>query len=531
MYGDGKHVCTISQTPECADVPPTANFFQRQRCVVRGLVLPSARHHGAALFIRSLQRLHKERARHASCVWHPYSPIKYYWDCMQLFFVFAVFLYMPVQVFIKCPNYYDPFILFTDALAFLNVCSLFVTGYLEHEHKIIILDPKMIAINYLKTNFITDFIGCLPLQLIEPFSECEYPTHTIMFLFKLLRCTSLKAQWKNVIGQLQLTYINYVALKIFVMLIMFFHWMTYIHYQVPILCYHLYEKTDAFIAWLKRFHIMTRAGGGYSIFEKYSTNFYLVCGLCIGAGYYTPLDTHFVPELLLSSGMGLLGLLFLTYAFSALLRLAIYHQFETYCFSGKSRELEEYMVFMRLPKYLKRKIRLFINYKFNEHFFHEEAIKNTINEQIRQDINMHCCQRLVMNVPMFQDMPVALINSIIFSLKQVLYMPGQKVVEVNKPGESIHLISSGTVAVMDATGREVAHLRDGAFFGENALLSPGILRTATIIALEITEIYNLDSASFMACLQPYPHLKRRMDDVASRRPARHARPRHKPPKN
>lgn len=36
---------------------------------------------------------------------------------------------------------------------------------------------------------------------------------------------------------------------------------------------------------------------------------------------------------------------------------------------------------------------------------------------------------------------------------------------------------------------QVAHLRDGAFFGENALLSPGIMRTATIIALEITEIY------------------------------------------
>lgn len=36
MYGDGKHVCTISHTSECADVPPTANFFQRQ---VRYLIL------------------------------------------------------------------------------------------------------------------------------------------------------------------------------------------------------------------------------------------------------------------------------------------------------------------------------------------------------------------------------------------------------------------------------------------------------------------------------------------------------------
>lgn len=35
----------------------------------------------------------------------------------------------------------------------------------------------------------------------------------------------------------------------------------------------------------------------------------------------------------------------------------------------------------------------------------------------------------------------------------------------------------------------MAHLRDGSYFGESALLRPAKLRNATIIALEITEIY------------------------------------------
>lgn len=91
---------------------PCCNVAFCQRCVVRGLVRPCAWHHGSTLFIRSLKRLHKERERHVSCVWHPYSPIKYYWDCMQLFFVFAVFLYMPVQVFITCNCSYLLFINF-----------------------------------------------------------------------------------------------------------------------------------------------------------------------------------------------------------------------------------------------------------------------------------------------------------------------------------------------------------------------------------------------------------------------------------
>ncbi|KAJ8735963.1 hypothetical protein PYW08_006619 [Mythimna loreyi] len=510
MYGDGKHVCALRQTPECADVPPTANFFQRQRCKIRSLFLAVAWHHGSAMFVRSDWRLRHERERHHSCVWHPYSPVKFYWDCMQLFFALAAFLYMPMQVFIVCPSPSDWFILFTDGLAFLNVCSQFITGYLDSEHKIIILEPRKIVVHYLKTNFIADFIGSLPLQLIEPIKNCMYPTHSIMFIFKLLRSSSVQVQWNNVIGQLQLCYVNYVALKILVVLIMFFHWLTYIHYQVPILCFHFYKKDAAFLQWLKRFHVAKIEEGTTQIFQKYSTNFYLVCGLVTGAGYYTPLDTHFIPELILSSSIELTGILFLTYSLSALLRLSVYKQNEKFCFNGKSKELEEYMRFLRLPKYLKRKIRLFINYKFNEHFFHEEAILNTINEQIKQDINMHCCQRLVMNVPMFQDMPVTLINSIIFSLQQVLFMPGQTVVECNSPGEALHLISAGTVAVMDAAGREVAHLRDGAFFGENALLNPGVMRTASIIALEITEIYILDIAAFQSCLAPYPALQRRL---------------------
>lgn len=35
----------------------------------------------------------------------------------------------------------------------------------------------------------------------------------------------------------------------------------------------------------------------------------------------------------------------------------------------------------------------------------------------------------------------------------------------------------------------MAHLRDGSYFGEAELLDPGTLRSETIIALEITEIF------------------------------------------
>lgn len=165
-----------------------------------------------------------------------------------------------------------------------------------------------------------------------------------------------------------------------------------------------------------------------SLLQKYTTNLFLVCGLCIGAGYYNPVDEHIISELILTSSMGLVGMVFLTYAFSALLQLAIYSHYEKSLFNGKFRELKEYMTFKRLPEFLQKKIELFINYKYNGHYYNEEMIMSTINEQIKQEINMYGCKKMVMAVPLFQDMPIALINAIIFNLTQVLFMPG----EVNK---------------------------------------------------------------------------------------------------
>lgn len=77
--------------------------FCSQMCSFRQVMLPCEWHHGSTIFIRSLKRLRLERRRHTHAfVWHPYSPIRYYWDCVQLFFTFAALLYMPIQVFKAC---------------------------------------------------------------------------------------------------------------------------------------------------------------------------------------------------------------------------------------------------------------------------------------------------------------------------------------------------------------------------------------------------------------------------------------------
>lgn len=324
------------------------------------------------------------------------------------------------------PNPYDSFILFCDMISFLNICITFNTGYVDEDNKLIVLEPKLIARHYVTTAFLPDLIGALPLQLIQPFRDSKQPTHTIMFVFKLFKLVTMKKEWRSLLAQLGLSYVKKQVATVILNSVLFFHWMTYIYYQVPAFIVHFYLEDNKEKFWEKFFMVNNTEPS--SVFQKYTANLFLVCGLCIGAGHFSQIDEYIVSELLLTSGMGLIGLAFMTYLISTLLRLAIYREFNMNIFNGKLNELNKYMMFKRIPQFLQRKIQLYINYKFNGLFYNEASIMNTINEQIKQDINMFSCKHLVMNVPLFQDMPIALINAIIFSLTQVLYMPGEVII-------------------------------------------------------------------------------------------------------
>ncbi|CAH2050962.1 unnamed protein product, partial [Iphiclides podalirius] len=407
-------ICTLPPPPVFLDLAPTASFWQRVLFRARWTALPWEGHHGSAELIRSRRNLLLERRRQLSGHWmlcHPYSILKFGWDCFYSALTFVVFIYMPFQVFLNCPPPDDAFVLLCDAVAFLDIGATFLTGYTDEESKRVVLQPRAIARRYLRGGFATDLVAALPLQLYSEFDKCTFPTHTAMYLFKLPRLRPMQQKWVNLRKQLDLSYIATALLTVFFRTVLFFHWMTYIHYQVPLLCLGMHD-TDT--EWMKRFRSVWLPYE--SVLRKYTANLYLTCGLCIGAGYYTPVTVNIVPELLLTSFMGIVGLFFFVYCFTTLLRLVIYMQQEAFRYHGRLKELTEYMSLKRLPGPLRRKILLFLDHEFSAGYFNERHIMNTINERIKQDINMHCCKRLVDKVPMFGGMPIALTNTIIFGL-------------------------------------------------------------------------------------------------------------------
>jgi CRP/FNR family cyclic AMP-dependent transcriptional regulator len=97
---------------------------------------------------------------------------------------------------------------------------------------------------------------------------------------------------------------------------------------------------------------------------------------------------------------------------------------------------------------------------------------------------------------------------------------GEVIVREGDPGDTFHLIAKGRVAVRVTTpGGSVALVNvhgPGGAFGEQALLDPSALRTATISALETTETLGLSRAAFEELRREHPGVDRLLVDVLAR---------------
>lgn len=58
---------------------------------------------------------------------------------------------------------------------------------------------------------------------------------------------------------------------------------------------------------------------------------------------------------------------------------------------------------------------------------------------------------------------------------------------------------------------------DGAHFGEIALLIKDTFRIATVMAVEVSEIYRLDQKDFVKAISPYPDLLANIQHIAEER--------------
>jgi small-conductance mechanosensitive channel len=100
-----------------------------------------------------------------------------------------------------------------------------------------------------------------------------------------------------------------------------------------------------------------------------------------------------------------------------------------------------------------------------------------------------------------------------------VFAPGETVIRAGDPGSSMFVVHNGRVSVQlseNGRARTVATLSEGAFFGEMALFT-GEPRTASIVALEETEVLEIGHAAMKQVFDTNPDLVESLSHIISER--------------
>jgi CRP-like cAMP-binding protein len=108
-------------------------------------------------------------------------------------------------------------------------------------------------------------------------------------------------------------------------------------------------------------------------------------------------------------------------------------------------------------------------------------------------------------------------RAVLARLNRRSYRKGVMIFHEGDPGDSLHLIEKGRVAIRASTrsGDEaiLAVLGQPDFFGEQALLSPTSTRTASVLTLEPVETRVLLRSDFDALRREHPSIERLLVEV------------------
>lgn len=113
---------------------------------------------------------------------------------------------------------------------------------------------------------------------------------------------------------------------------------------------------------------------------------------------------------------------------------------------------------------------------------------------------------MLMKVPLFSSLSVEDFKNVAERLSLKRFEKGEYMVREGEIGDYFYILKRGEAdVVIEGEQRRIAHLKEGDFFGEIALLV-GVERTASVVATTDVEAITLNKKSFNELLKENPSI-------------------------
>ncbi|XP_077383597.1 potassium/sodium hyperpolarization-activated cyclic nucleotide-gated channel 3 isoform X2 [Festucalex cinctus] len=465
--------------------------------------------------------LEQERLKSAgSWIIHPYSDFRFYWDLLMLVLMMGNLIVLPVGITFFRDENTPSWIIFnvvSDTLFMVDLVLNFRTGIVKEDSTEILLDPRAIRQNYLKSWFLVDFVSSIPVDyiflMVDSLDSEVYRTARalrivrftkILSLLRLLRLSRLIRyihQWEEIfhmtydLASAMVRIVNLIG-----MMLLLCHWDGCLQFLVPML------QDFPPDCWVSKNLMVNDTWGvqySYALFKAMSHM------LCIGYGAQAPEGMTDVWLTMLSMIVGATCYaMFIGHATALIQSLDSSRR----QYQEKYKQVEQYMSFHKLPADVRQKIHEYYEHRFQGKMFDEENILGELSEPLKEEIVSFNCRSLVANMPLFANADPNFVTAVLTKLRFEVFQPADFIIREGTVGRKMYFIQHGRVSVL-TRGNKETKLSDGSYFGEICLLTRG-RRTASVRADTYCRLYSLSVDSFNEVLEEHPMMRRAFETVA-----------------
>ncbi|XP_016148358.1 potassium/sodium hyperpolarization-activated cyclic nucleotide-gated channel 1, partial [Sinocyclocheilus grahami] len=409
---------------------------------------------------------------------HPYSDFRFYWDLIMLIMMMGNLIIIPVGITFFSEQTTTSWLIFnvaSDTIFLVDLVMNFRTGIVNEESSEIILDPKVIKMNYLKSWFVVDFLSSIPVDYIfliveKGFDSEVYKTARalrivrftkILSLLRLLRLSRLIRyihQWEEIF---HMTYdLASAVVRIFNligMMLLLCHWDGCLQFLVPLL------QDFPPDCWVSLNGMVNDSWGkqySYALFKAMSHM------LCIGYGARAPVSMSDLWITMLSMIVGATCYAMFVGHATALIQSLDSSRRQ---YQEKYKQVEQYMSFHKLPADMRQKIHDYYEHRYQGKIFDEDSILNELNDPLKEEIVNFNCRKLVATMPLFANADPNFVTGMLSKLKFEVFQPNDYIIREGTVGKKMYFIQHGVASVITKFSKELK-LTDGSYFGEICLL-------------------------------------------------------------
>ncbi|XP_078369950.1 voltage-gated inwardly rectifying potassium channel KCNH2-like isoform X2 [Oculina patagonica] len=351
--------------------------------------------------------------------------------------------------------------LIIDFLFMIDILMNFRTTYVK-EGEVLITNPWKIAVHYLKTYFVVDFVAAIPWDLLASFNS---GTEENTMLFSLLKTARLLRLFRAA-RKLDRNY-EYMTSLLFLMIMFFMlvaHWLACIWYAIG---QQEGVKYDG-LSWLSilgyQMELPIDQTSGPTLETRYLTSLYYVMTLCTTVGFGN-VSANTDGERIFSICCMLMGAVMHAAIFGNVTAIIHGQYSSNFRYRKESLQINEFVRYFKIKNPLARRLRDYSRHTWSQTKGTDMAkVLQKFPDGLQYEIHLHMHLTVLSHSFLFHDFEDSCLRALAKKMHRHHHLPGHQILHDGDDIDSVHLVRRGKIDIMmynEPRGR----IREGDAYG------------------------------------------------------------------